>query len=239
MPSPTLSSAQYTQPVAVIGDIHGRADLLDKLLARLPVDMPLLVTGDVCDRGPQTATVIERLSQRRARGVRGNHDEWLIDWVNGAGFDPMALHAVMGGQATLASYGIHSSSPARIEASRHLVPEHHQIWLSHLPIVLDLSVMGQRYWLAHAGIPSTEALPRMALDKVVPYLAEQSPMSLLWAKNDPEEMLPVDRPVIMGHVRRKRPLNTPSVMAIDTGAGMDGGQLTAVILPERRFITVA
>lgn len=56
---------------------------------------------------------------------------------------------------------------------------------------------------------------------------------LLWGANDPEAMLPLDRPVIMGHQPRQAPLDTSEVIAIDTGAGtLEGGRLTAVLLPE-------
>lgn len=39
-------------PVAVIGDIHGRFDVLKKLLGKLG-KMPLFFVGDLIDRGPQ------------------------------------------------------------------------------------------------------------------------------------------------------------------------------------------
>lgn len=95
-------------PVAVIGDIHGRRDLLDALLARLG-DMPIICVGDVCDRGPDTRGVLDRLIERRALGVFGNHDLWLAAWASGEGFDRLALG--IGGAATLASYGVTATRP--------------------------------------------------------------------------------------------------------------------------------
>ena len=94
---------EATGPVAVIGDIHGRADLLARLLAQLG-EMPVFVVGDVCDRGPDTREVIEQLVARGARGVRGNHEDWLCQFVDGRGFDSVALNAMFGGAATLRSY---------------------------------------------------------------------------------------------------------------------------------------
>ncbi len=73
----------------------------------------------------------------------------------------------------------------------------------------------------------------------MPWLVEHHPYDLLWASNDPETMLPLGRPVIMGHVPRARPLDTGEVLALDTGCGTTAdGRLTAVLLPERRFVTV-
>ena len=46
--------------------------------------------------------------------------------------------------------------------------------------------------------------------------------------------------MIMGHVALNDPLDTGDVLAIDTGAGALGrhGRLTAVVLPQRKFVTV-
>ena len=104
-------------PVAVVGDIHGCADALDALLDKLG-EMPVIVLGDLGDRGPGTRAVIDLLARRGAAGVRGNHDDWLIAWARGEGFDSFALHPVMGGRATLDSYGIKGASAGSIEAER-------------------------------------------------------------------------------------------------------------------------
>jgi len=226
-------------PAVVIGDIHGRSDLLDRLLARLPADRPVFVTGDVGDRGPDTRGVVDRLLARGVRGVRGNHEEWVLAWLDGQ-FDDFALSRAMGGAATLASYGVTGRASGAIEAQANRVPEAHRAFFRGLPLVLDLHVAGVPYWLVHAGHPSTEDLRGVPLDEVVPHLARVRPASLLWAKNDPETMLPVGRTVIMGHLRVPEPIDTGEVLAIDTGAGtVPGAPLTAVLLPERRFVQVA
>ncbi|MDP2316862.1 MAG: metallophosphoesterase [Pseudomonadota bacterium] len=238
-PAGPVRRLRYDVPVAVIGDIHGRSDLLARLFEALPAEMPVLVTGDVGDRGPDTRGVLDLLVARGAEGTRGNHDEWLIAWASGQGFDRFALSMRMGGEATLASYGVVGRSPEEVEAQADRVPEAHRIWLADRPIAIDLHVQGTRWWVVHAGVPSTVNLRGVAFADVVPYIAERHPEALLWAANDPEEMLAVDRPVIMGHVRRRAPLDIGHVLAIDTGAGtIPGASLTAVLLPERRFVSV-
>jgi len=206
----TVGRACFDRPVAVIGDIHGRLDLLDQLLRRLPARMPIVVVGDVIDRGPDSRGVIERLLQRGAIGVRGNHEEWFIRWATGQGLDRAALNLKLCGAPTLRSYGVNTLIPAEIETRRDRVPDAHRAWLCGLPVALDLEVRGDRYWVIHAGVPSTVELAGLMIHEVVPHLAEQHPASLTWPSNDPEMMLPVDRPVIMGHVgqRRARDLGT-------------------------------
>ena len=228
--------AAYDRPVAVIGDIHGRIDHLDRLLARLG-DVPIVVCGDLCDRGPDTRAVIDRLIERGAVGVRGNHDEWLIAWAGGEGFDTMALNPMMSGEATLRSYGVIKQTAREIEAEAWRVPTAHRDWLRGLAIVADLEVQGSRWWVIHAGISPSIDLAGVAVDGVVPHLAVHHRASLLWSATDPEMALPVDRPVIMGHVPQRRPRDHGHCLAIDAGCGTTrDGYLAAVVLPERRFV---
>ena len=97
------SSRQHRGPRGVhgwrayaIGDIHGRLDLLDQLLsdihgqlARRPTHKVLLVfVGDLIDRGPRSAEVVERLRTYRRDGVKavfllGNHEEVLLRILGG------------------------------------------------------------------------------------------------------------------------------------------------------------
>lgn len=224
---------------AVIGDIHGRADLLAALLDRLPPDLPILVVGDLCDRGPDTKGVLDLLVARGARGVVGNHDEWLRQWARGDGLDRMALSPMMSGRATLKSYGVTGESDEEIGAESWRVPVDHRDFLNGLAIAIDLDVGGVRYWVVHAGVPSTESMKGLPAEEIVPHLANESPASLLWSFVDPHEALRLDRPIIHGHSPRTEPLDTGDVLAIDTGCGtLPNGRLTAVVLPERRFISV-
>jgi hypothetical protein len=146
---------------------------------------------------------------------------------------------MMAGGPTLRSYGIESRWPGEIESLRWNVPRAHAEFLAGLPVALDLTVMGVRYWVVHAGVPIQESLAGLRADSVVRYLAQHAPESLLWPKTDPDAVLPVGRTVVMGHVPLRRPYDDGLTIGVDTGAGtLRGGQLTAVILPERRFVTV-
>ncbi len=227
-----------TEPVAVVGDIHGRLDLLDQLLGRLGTRR-ILVIGDVVDRGPDSRGVIDRLIEIHAAGVRGNHEEWLLSWLRGQGLDDWAIRPKMGGLPTLRSYGVTGITRSELESQVWRVPGEHRTFLESLALVGDLEAMGHRYWMVHAGIPSHVSLDGVPFDQVVPHLAQHHPRQLLWASNDPETMLPVDRPVVMGHQPRHEPMDNGDVIAIDTGAAtLETGRLTAVLLPERRFVTV-
>jgi serine/threonine protein phosphatase 1 len=87
--------------VYAVGDIHGRADLLDKLIvlieadetARGPAETTLIFLGDIVDRGPSSAAVIDRLRALAAarsdvRFLLGNHEEIFLGALDG---EPKAL----------------------------------------------------------------------------------------------------------------------------------------------------
>ena len=226
---------------AVIGDVHGRLDLLDALLERLP-GRQIVHAGDLCDRGPDTKGVIQRLVDLGALGVRGNHEEWLIRWSSGGGFDDFALHRGMGGRATLLSYGVDpDSGAAAIERAWRQVPREQRLWLASLPLALELTVEGSAWWVVHAGLPPQFRFHGCrSLDELVPWLVKHRPQQMCWAKCWPGDSMPAEHPVIMGHVPLQEPLDAGHCVAIDTGAGTFGarGRLTALLLPERRFVSV-
>ena len=76
----------------VIGDVHGRLDLLDRVIAAIERDVAahgdkaLTVTlGDYIDRGPHSRGVIERLARSPFPtpyvGLRGNHETILTSFL--------------------------------------------------------------------------------------------------------------------------------------------------------------
>lgn len=227
----------YEEPVAVIGDIHGCANLLEQLLVLIG-DRPILTTGDVGDRGPDTRKVLDILIARQAKGVMGNHDQWLRQLVMEGKLDRLALSAAVKGIPTLVSYGFqHPTVPAEIEAQVKRIPKAHVGWLKALPLIAGLTVMGQRFWLSHVGVPRFPHLVNLPLDQVIPTLALVDEDNLLWAFEDPRMSLQTDRTVIMGHVALSQPLMLPHIINVDTGAGKGGG-LTALLIPEMSFVTV-
>lgn len=93
----TLLQTLPDQPLAVIGDIHGERKALDDLLGQLDQDPAtrnrlLIFIGDLCDRGPDSVGVIERVrtlvDQGRALAILGNHEINLLanDAKDGSGW---------------------------------------------------------------------------------------------------------------------------------------------------------
>jgi serine/threonine protein phosphatase 1 len=238
-----VDTVEVPGPVAVVGDIHGRLDLLQALVARLDAQhpqgaMPLFVVGDVVDRGPDTRGVLDLLVARGARGVRGNHEEWFARFATGGGFDPLALSPVVGGRAALSSYGFTEFAARALEADWRRVPAAHGRFVASLPVAMRLVVDGAPFWLVHAGVSNVAVTVEEPVARMHE-LASSEPDDLLWPSRSPEELAALDGPQIVGHVCRRDPVDAGHVLAIDTGSGVfEDGALTAVVLPARRFVTV-
>ncbi len=200
-----------------IGDVHGRADLLARLLARIEdhrAGRPrrLVFLGDAVDRGPDSAGAVAILRELQARepdGVTclmGNHEAMLLDAAAGTNPD---LWRINGGGATLASYGVaHPGDlPAEVVA-----------WIAALP---TLHGDPQR-WYVHGGLdPGRDA-------------AASDRETRLWMR---EPFLSsghdFGRHVVHGHTptRTGRPELRARRTNLDTGA-VFGGPLTAGVFTD-------
>ena len=105
--------------VYAVGDVHGRADLLEQIFASIDADLnsrPIDATievflGDYIDRGPASSEVLDRLIDRRRSHQRfclkGNHEAYMLEFLRG----PTILDewSRYGGLETLLSYGLKPS----------------------------------------------------------------------------------------------------------------------------------
>lgn len=221
-----------------IGDVHGCACTLDALLDRLATDRgrplgpddTLVFVGDYVDRGPDSPGVLDRALELEAAAeagegpacvfLRGNHDQMMLDYSDGSG-DP-ELWWMNGGRSTLAAY----------EARGDLrIPPEHLDFLRRTPLVAERD----GFAFVHAGLDT-----RLS---VADNLAEPDPNVALWTREHLKaDLSQWETPVVCGHTPVTEPINTPRLIGVDTGAvfvGREGfGRLTAVVLPERRFISV-
>lgn len=214
-----------------IGDIHGRLDLLERLMAeirkdsarRAPAAATIIVLGDIIDRGPQSAEIVRRLrryteASDRFIVLRGNHEEMMLQSLSG---DLRALQAWMrfGGDETLRSWGVPVDALAAglpsemAAAAARAVSPAELDWLAARP----LSYRAGDYLFVHAGVR-----PGVAL-------AEQDPSDLLWISHDFTDSDADHGAVIVhGHtIEDEGPVLRPNRIGLDTGA-YRSGRLTAL-----------
>ncbi len=118
-----LSTLAPAERFYAVGDIHGRLDLLQRLLATLDTDCPLVFVGDYVDRGEYSAQVLRHLrhlSANRDRQViclMGNHEDMLLRFLD----DPEGMARMWwhnGGQQTMTSFGIAAGSTSTDEVNK-------------------------------------------------------------------------------------------------------------------------
>lgn len=228
--------------VYAVGDVHGRADLLDALARRLSADLKArpcsqaatVFIGDYVDRGLGSNGVLKRLSAREFPTpivtLRGNHEDVMLRFIA----HPEALDDWVdcGGLTTLHSYGVDASE----EVARGGAKRVHEKFLAHFPDdhrrfleETRFSVEYGGYFFCHAGVRPSEPLER------------QDPQDLMWIRDDfldyPDSFGKV---IVHGHTPRPKVENLANRINLDTGA-FRTGVLSAVALEgaHRRFIDTA
>ena len=67
----------------VVGDVHGCFSQLDEALAARGYDPTrdrLFSVGDLVDRGPESAQLLDAVRRHRIKAVRGNHEDMIVRW---------------------------------------------------------------------------------------------------------------------------------------------------------------
>jgi serine/threonine protein phosphatase 1 len=229
------------QRVYAIGDIHGCLDLLDDLLAQIDADdrsrggaqTQLVFLGDLVDRGPDSAGVVQRLielvGQRdTVRFILGNHEEIFLRALDGDE-EALRLFVRIGGRETALSYGITERDYERTDYDellgilREHVPQHHIDFLNGFEDRIEIG----DYVFVHAGMR-----PGVPIE-------EQRRGDLRWIRSS---FLDSDwefgKLVVHGHSISETAIVRPNRIGIDTGA-FGTGRLTALGLEgsDRWFLT--
>jgi serine/threonine protein phosphatase 1 len=223
--------------VYAIGDVHGRNDLLHDLLTKIeaddlqrgPADTLIIFLGDLMDRGPDSAGVIEtamalRAAGRKVRFLTGNHEEVFLRACRKNDPKITRFFIRIGGEATVLSYPITRAEYMALdmhelsERLQTLVPESH---LEFIDSFEDQIVLGD-YAFVHAGI--RPGVP----------LADQKPSDLRWIREEfVDHRGDLEKVIIYGHTIYEKVEERGSRIGIDTGAyasaeltaiGLEGGE---------------
>ncbi len=227
--------------VYAIGDVHGRLDLLEKLLDTIAEDSKtahtrrvLVMLGDLVDRGPDSFGVFNKLANLHNQPpfdafeihfIKGNHEQLMQDFMDGGEPD---VWFGCGGMASLTSYNVpYLPDPEDVtvmrESLNQAMPD------SHRRLLDSMQSMHREggYAFVHAGVR-----PGIRIE-------DQNPDDLMWIRasflDDQRDFGAI---IVHGH----SPVIVPDVLdnriAIDTRAWCSG-TLTAVVLEgtEQRFLS--
>ncbi len=207
----------------VVGDVHGCIDELRALLKLAdyqPGDQVVLL-GDLVAKGPDSVGVVQLAREIGAKSVRGNHDHEVIRWFEAAS---------RGGADAVVSLE-HARIARALGAAEHA-------WLMDSPWFIESADM--RHLFVHAGfIPGvklTQQNPRLMMN-----MRSVLDDGTVTAKNVPAcgwaRLWRGPQTVVFGHDAFRGLQLYEYAKGIDTGC-VYGGRLTALLLPENRFVSV-
>lgn len=243
-PPASSSSGDYAVPegrrIYAIGDIHGRDDLFAQMIDliradnadRDDADVTLILLGDLVDRGPSSAEVVERAIRLRdeftdMRLLIGNHEECFLAALTG---DVRRLRYFMriGGDATIRSYWQDNAGFEELtfeevaERLPDMVPARHVDFLGQGEDAIEIG----DYLFVHAGIRPGVPMEKQALS------------DLRWIRDEfLDSMSDHGRIVVHGHSITSQPDEQINRIGIDVGA-FRSGVLAALALEgtQRRFL---
>ena len=231
--------------IYAIGDIHGRSDLLDDVLARIasddrsrgPAETHIVFLGDLIDRGPDSAGVVARLrdlsqAHDRVHLIMGNHEEMMLAALDEQRGKSAAMRQFFknGGRETLLSYGVEET-----DCPQTSLDELRQLAAAKVPADHLAMMRGMVPWVAfgdylfvHAGVR-----PGVALE-------EQEEADLRWIRAEfLRSRESHGRMVVHGHSIAESVEFQPNRIGVDTGA-YASGRLSAVGLEGvERWVIVA
>jgi hypothetical protein len=223
-----------TKRIALFGDVHGCIDELTTLYSQLchhSLD-EIVSLGDLVDRGPASGEVVAFCAERGVRLIQGNHESSILSHI-----------------ATRAKNPTHTpKNPDKAKTLAQIKPEHYA-YLQNAPILHvwdDMKVVA-----VHGGL-----YPRVSLwqqPPTVKYMQMIHPKKWgateWWGEEDEPrlhaegwrrwtDVYDGDYLCVYGHsVYYPTPHYANNTLGMDTGC-VYGGHLSAVILPEREYVSV-
>lgn len=196
----------------LFGDIHGCYKEWDALMQKLEVteEDRLIAVGDLVAKGPSTRKVLDRaMAMKNLRCIKGNHELYLLEhWRRGS------LHTL--------NRGDHRDVVEELgeEVDRYL--EFVDAWPFYFDLPECLAV--------HAGINPSRPLEEQKPQTLVSirYLANGKP----WYEDYDGEKL-----IVHGHWAKQGLVVRDNVIGLDSGC-VYGKSLSAVVLPERKIVSV-
>jgi len=194
----------------IIGDVHGCADELDKLLEKASPEKTFLI-GDLFTKGPDPIGVWQLIQAHHIQSVLGNHDAFLIkNWAS-------------------------SSLPASLQRFCETCPEV-LAWLQALPLFIN----DEDLTIVHAGIHPLLGVPgtteEMALTmRRFPMDKPKAPFWYDAGWNGPQTVV-FGHDARRGLVRREKD-GSPVAIGLDTGC-VYGGKLSGWIPEDDKVISI-
>lgn len=196
----------------VLGDIHGRFDLVKRALDRVSFNYKtdrLFSVGDLIDRGKYSQQVLEFLETPFVHAIRGNHEDMLIglyakNTPTDQDFEPY-----------YGDIGLDWWKNVSLVKRERIVEA-----LRTLPVIIEIETDNGLVGLVHADIPS--GITWQQFKSLIIYDDSSTLDYALWGRkrvdNKLSEIIDGVNTIYVGHTALKQVCPFGNVIAIDTGA---------------------
>lgn len=224
----------------IVGDLHGCADELLKLLDLAKFDPSkdrLISVGDIVDRGPKIHECFEIFREYKGFASLGNHEEPFLKWRMYEKQDEWA--------------GVHNpidlTKRDDQKGTMKALTEEDWAWMETMPLFFRLPEFKNNPLVVHAGLfPGRFVRPEdmdpfgiIRMIRIDPKKSETLPFSATTGVDwwDEYDKRPGPHHVIYGHSTTKEVRRMKYSTGLDTG-GVYGGKLSALMLPSWEVISV-
>ncbi len=206
----------FTQPLAIISDVHGCYKTLMALVAKIPATHQVVLNGDMIDRGPDSAGVVKWAMDNNVPCTMGNHEDLMLGH----------FHPVFSCCPEGLGYWLVNGGGMALESWKGDIPIEVLEWVDQLPFGLHAKYGDNVFDISHTGYGNCEL---------------ESRTDRLWLRFGSEiEQLPNKKSFfVFGHTQKKEPWIEKDFAMIDTGCAYKErglGKLTAFLIPEKQII---
>ena len=202
----------------IIGDVHGCDKELARLLKKLEVRKQdrLIFVGDILNKGPNSSKVWDMYLDLKAEAVLGNHEWYLIEQADRK-------------KPKWNSYFRLQREFGKKKFNR-LIDQLHK-W--------PLYIKEEEFNVVHAGrVPGKRLRESTARELTTIRTWDGKGTNLQSPKNPPWfDFYTRNKLIVYGHWAAKGLVQRDNVIGLDSGC-LYGGRLSALVLPERRIISV-
>jgi hypothetical protein len=209
---PPISPATPKRTI-VIGDVHGCFKELMDLLRKVEMgpEDELICVGDLICKGPDSLSVVQwALEAPNVRCVLGNHEARFLNcWHQGE---------------------IPNIKPYDLETYEQMKGEFERCmrFFATWPLYIERD----EFVVVHAGLDSRHPLKAQSSADLTNIRCLNG-LGIPWYEAYEDKRL-----VVFGHWARQKPVVRNNAIGLDTGC-VYGGELSALILPERRIVSVS
>lgn len=221
----------------IIGDIHGCFKTLKKLYKKIKKKEEVYSVGDMVDKGPDTALVLDFIINKKIKPIKGNHEIffeiYIEKYLNNIDISNSRWYKEYGGDRTINSYLVYPTNIQKTKMKQHLE------FIKSLPYYYLID----KLLITHGfGLPYSEKL-----GKIDESLIKQLTCNRLYGKyfNIKKDYEKLNKNLfnVFGHDVFKKVFKDNLFFGIDTGCcygktKSSGGKLTVLEYPTLKTISI-